>query len=344
MHICPPKNERRPMRPVFIGGCARSGTTMLGSILGAHRACVCVPESQFATDLLREYVRTGQDLELPEMVDRLREHFRFRLWQLPIDWDAEVCSDCVSSYPDLMEFLVRRYAGEHGRESAAIWVDHTPSNTRYATTLLDVFPDAKFIHLVRDGRAVSASICPLDWGPNVVAVAAPWWAEHVGYGLAAEASLGRARVLRLRYEDILLRPYETIRGAADFLGLDFDPGMVEAGGFTRPVFTRNEHALVGRPPDRSRVDAWKASLTDREVEIFEHVTADLLFHLGYEPRFGAAAMPPTPRERFGVAINDIVGRCINRVRRNRRKWQARRRIATHGASQRHASAALSDIR
>lgn len=344
MHICPPKNERRPMRPVFIGGCARSGTTMLGSILGAHPACVCVPESQFASDLLREHVRGGPDLDLTETVERLREHFRFRLWELSIDWDAEVCSDCVSSYPDLMEFLVRRYADEHDRESAAIWVDHTPSNTRYATTLLDVFPGARFIHIVRDGRAVSASILPLDWGPNAVAAAAPWWAEHVGYGLAAEASLGRARVLRLRYEDIVLRPHETIWGIADFLGLDFDPGMVEAGGFTRPVFTRKEHALVGRPPDRSRVEAWKASLTDREVEIFEHITVDLLSHLGYEPRFGAGAMPPSSRERLEFAINDIAGRCINRVRRNRRKRQARRRIATNGPPQRRAGAALSDIR
>lgn len=315
---------------------------MLGAILGAHTACVCVPESQFASDLLREHVRAEPGFGLTETVEKIREHFRFRLWELRIDWDGEVCSDCISSYADLMEFLVRRYADEHDRASAAIWVDHTPSNTRHATTLLDIFPDAKFIHIVRDGRAVSASICPLDWGPNVVAASAPWWAERVGYGLAAEASLGPARVLRVRYEDIVLRTKETVRGVTDFLGLEFSSGMLEAGGFARPAFTRDQHALVGRPPDCSRVDAWRASLTDRQVEIFEYLTADLLSYLGYEPRFGMGATPPTSRERFGFAVNDIAGRCINKIRRNRRKRQTRRRIATDGAPQRRGGAALSE--
>lgn len=292
-------------------------------------------------ELLREHVRDGPGLDLTETVKKIREHFRFKLWELRIDWDHEVCSDCISSCADFIEFLVRRYADEHERAGAEVWVDHTPSTTMYAATLLDIFPDARFIHIVRDGRAVSTSICPLDWGPNVVAAAAPWWVERVAYGLAAEASLGPTRVLRVRYEDIVSCTHETVRGITDFLGLDFEPRMLEGGGFAQPVFTRDQHALVGRPPDRSRVDAWRASLTDRQVEIFEHLTADLLSYLGYEPRFGTGATPPTPRERLGLAINDIAGRCINRLRRNRRKRKAHSRIATQSATQRRSGAALS---
>jgi hypothetical protein len=188
-----------------------------------------------------------------------------------------------------------------------------------------------------DGRAVSASICPLDWGPNTVMTSAPWWVERLGYGIAAETNFGAGRVLRVRYEDMVLETAETVHRITDFLGLTFDPAMLDAGGFGSPVYTESQHALVGRPPDRARVDAWKTSMTDRQVEIFEHLTGDLLAYLGYEPRYGVGATRPTDRERFASAVDEVLGRCVNRFRRIR---EARIRVSTDVPSERRAGATV----
>jgi hypothetical protein len=328
------------MKPVFVGGCDRSGTTLLGAILGAHPECACVPESQFVLDLLRERAQADPPLDMPRTFELIRDNFRFRLWGLQVEWDDEVERLVGSSYAKLVEWLARRYAEEHGKAGATIWVDHTPSNTKYAATLLEMFPEAKFLHIVRDGRAVSASICPLDWGPNAVMTAAPWWVERVGYGIAAETNFGAARVLRVRYEDMVLQTAETVQRITDFLGLAFDPAMLNAGGFGSPVYTKSQHSLVGHPPDRARVDAWQTSMTDRQVEIFEHLTGDLLAYLGYEPRYGAAATRPTERERFASAVDEVLGRCVNRFRRVRRIREARIRVATDVPSERRAGATV----
>jgi hypothetical protein len=286
--------------------------------------------------VFHDRVRAQRHPDVRSTFEWLRKDFRYRLWGLEVEWD-DVREECVT-HADLIELLVRRYAEAHGKATAGVWVDHTPSNMKRAMSLLDMFPSAKFIHVVRDGRAVAASICPLDWGPNSIANAAPWWTERTVYGLAAEQTLGPARALRARYEDIVLTTHEAIRRITDFVGLEFHSSMLEASGFAPPVFTHSEHALVGRPPDRARVDAWRTSLTDRQVEIFESMTGDLLRCLGYEPRFGMGATPVTLRERVGQAISEVAGRCANKVRRSRRRDRARHRIATAGAPERLAGA------
>jgi hypothetical protein len=81
-------------------------------------------------------------------------------------------------------------------------------------------------------------------------------------------------------------------------------------------------------------------MTDRQVEIFEHLTGDLLAYLGYEPRYGVGATRPTERERFASAIDELRGRCVNRFRRVRRIREVRIRVATDVPRERRAGATV----
>jgi Sulfotransferase family len=96
------------MRPIFIGGCERSGTTMLGAMLGSHSECICVPESQFIDDLIGwlDYSRGSWDPR--QALGRIVSHQRYRLlWELPLDPASVDPQQLGSSLPELLTWLVQ---------------------------------------------------------------------------------------------------------------------------------------------------------------------------------------------------------------------------------------------
>ena len=168
--------------PVFIGGCHRSGTTLLGALLGAHPRCLTTPESQFKTDALEGAGVPENHQELLNFVHRAKQMRSLSRWELD---PATLDVGAVTRFADLLLDFVRAYGETVNKTSFDVWIDHTPKNIWHLCLLLSEFPDAKAIHIIRDGRAVAASVMPLDWGPNTIVASAHWWVHHVAFGLAA---------------------------------------------------------------------------------------------------------------------------------------------------------------
>ncbi len=301
-------------RQIFIGGCSRSGTTLLGAILGAHSDCVCPPESHFKVSVLRTCRREDGSIDLEEALRFIRMHWRFKLWNLEID--PSQAPD--SSYVDLLTWLVEAYgrsAWDDRGLAGSTWIDHTPENINYAHLLLELFPQARIVHIIRDGRAVANSILPLDWGPNTVIKAAPWWEANVREGLALESTLPADQIVRVMYEELVSEPEETVRQLCEKLGLAYEASMLQADGFRPPGYTASQHTMIGQRPDPSRATRWKTTLTDRQVELFESLAADLLEQMGYALIYGDGATPPTVWERVGAYVKELVrGDVVNGVR------------------------------
>ncbi len=291
-------------RPIIVGGCSRSGTTFLGAMLGAHPRCVAIPEAQFLPECLGALDR-GEIAPCPRAVyDWIRRHRRFRRWEIEPDPEGLPAAEDNQPLARAMRWLVGRWAEAQGKPDAELWIDHTPTHLRWGETLHRLFPAARFVHLVRDGRGVAASVMALPWGPCDPATAARWWARALADGLALESHLGD-RVLRIRFEDLVGATEANLGRIAAHAGIADDPAMLTADGFRPPRGTRAQHRRVGHPPDPSRAEAWRSLLSAREVEIFESVAGDLLRHLGYEPVFGARARPPSRVERLRFAVRDL---------------------------------------
>lgn len=305
---------------IFIGGCSRSGTTLLGSMIGAHHDIICSPESHFKIDVLRPLVKGQIDPQPSVLMALIQRHWRFKIWELdlpPID-----SSELDGSGPllaELLNWIVGQYAQQQEKNHASIWVDHTPENISYANSLRELFPNARFIHIVRDGRAVAASIMPLDWGPNSIMKTSRWWMRMVSFGLAAEKALGPEVVMRVKYEDLVLNPESTMRAISQFLGIEYQSSMLHATGFNPPSYTTRQHKLVGNRPDASVVNRWESKLTPRQIEIFEHQTRDFSSFLGYPLRYGMKAKGPS----FWEVQQDKVRELIQGEIGNKLKWLKR---------------------
>lgn len=308
------------MKPFFIGGCDRSGTTMLGALLGSHPECLCIPESQFKIPAYRIWQEQQESVDQVNLLKWISQQYSFKIWNVNID--ALSISEKFSTFQNTMDWVVSQYGQSLGRDHFHSWVDHTPNNIQYGKMLLDMFPNAKIIHIVRDGRAVASSILDLDWGPNQIDKAANYWLKRLAFGFALELFCKKDQVYRVRYEDVLLDTENTIKKICGFLGLQFYSCMLNNNGFQVPLFTACQHALVGKPLDLTRVNSWKSSLLKRQIEIFEHIAGEMLLYLDYDLCFKMQRKGMSKLERRTSDIKEIVKTITNKRKHYKRLKQA----------------------
>jgi hypothetical protein len=315
------------MHTVFIGGYSRSGTTLLGAMIGSHTQCVCTPESQFKIDVLRHFRRKKkEEVDIETARKMIRDHPRYRvLWGDVADSDVLIG---INSYEELILWFVGKYAEKEGKPHPACWADHSPTNIKHAKTLLELFPDSKFIHIIRDGRAVAASIMPLDWGPNTIDKTAHLWKNRVSHYLSVESSLKNDQILRVRYEDLILAPETALRDICSFLDLEYQPQMIKGSGFKVPRYQDKQHALIGKEPDKKRIKAWEKSLTPRQIEIFESIAGELLLSLGYVLQYEGRAKRMNIFEHIVSGVQEVYAEKV--VNRSRHRQRIKRGITPSG--------------
>ena len=294
-----------PRHPFFIVGSARSGTTLLRLMLNAHPEVAIPPESRFITELHPGHAR----MTVENFLAKLARHKRFETWDLPIEAVAAEIgrTEGEAPYAELLDATYRAYARAQGKH---VWGDKTPRYVESLPTLAQLWPDAHFIHLIRDGRDVALSYADVSFGPKTVGRAARLWASRVRAGLSAGRRLGDDTYREFRYEELVADPEGQLRAIASFIGADFNAAMLDYTERARSsVLSRAQvyNPNVTRPPSKTR--SWQKSMRDRDVEIFEAVAGDLLSVLGYERRYANPRLLPRVTGHLGA-----VGLPIGRIR------------------------------
>jgi hypothetical protein len=258
----------------------------------------------------------------------LLDHFRYVAWGLPLSLpELAGLIDLQSPRLSMQRLLARYIEHTHPQKTHAdVWIDHTPDNFKYHSMLKWLFPEARFIHIVRDGRAVCNSIKNLHWGPNNAYAASRHWATRLQEALSVEVAEAE-NCLRVRFEDLLTEPTKTMQKVCAFIDVPFDRNMLNGGGLQLPVFTRQQHDLVGKPPQSSRKDNWRQSLSDAELRDFESypLSHTMLKTLGYEPTHPA---PPklSMGRTLGCYCHDFSRYLVNRLHHRRLE---RRTLSKH---------------
>lgn len=277
--------------PFFIVGSARSGTTLLRVILNAHPKVTVPPESRFVTELWRG----SNEVRVDEFLGALESHRQFKSWNLPIDPVRTGLSDRATvPYGTAIEAVYTAYAKHVGKE---IWGDKTPRYVEHIPFIAGLFPNARFVHLVRDGRDVALSYANVPFGPKTVAKAAALWARRVRLGVAEGRRLGGDRYMEVRYEDLVEVPEETTKTLAEFLGIGFASEMMEytekAPEFVFDKAKTYNPKVLEKPTKSAR--SWETEMPEGHQEVFEIVAGDVLDLFEYPRRF------PTPSARAKVA-------------------------------------------
>jgi hypothetical protein len=270
--------------PVFIVGAARSGTTLLKTMLDRHPDVAIPPESHFIPYLWARRRRYGSQGRIYHQQRLLRDlaSTRFRHWGLSIDAVRDEMASTVSErFPDAVEAIYLAYAHSRGKGR---WGDKTPRYVARMELLADLFPHARFVHIVRDGRDVALSVLDLRKLHTHAATAAFFWRRRVKQGRNAARMLAPGRYLEVHYEDLIDDPASSMRIICTFLHLPFHPVLLQRDddALSRiPGHHHGMHSRIALPPTRGLRD-WRSQMADSEVAEFEAIAGRELSTMGYE--------------------------------------------------------------
>jgi hypothetical protein len=275
-------------------GVGRSGTTLLRLMLDAHPQLAIPAETHFVPELIEREGECDSMLEIADAIIASRAWADFGLDPV----DLQVAAAEAPNAADVIRAFYRLCAEREGKPR---WGDKTPGYVKRMRTIGDALGEARFIHLIRDGRDVALSRVKRGMGTDKpIGDVAHLWKRRIENG-RKQAKRLRGRYLELRYEDLVTDPEPALRKVCDLIELGFDPAMLEhherageriaelgdlaAEGDRRERDAgerRASHALASQPPSDARTGVWRAEMDPADRAEFEHVAGDLLAELGYD--------------------------------------------------------------
>jgi hypothetical protein len=259
--------------PIFIVGCPRSGTALLRDLLRSHPNLTFPGESHFIPPFYKAYGDPSNEWEARQLAARVLRLHGIKPWE--VNLSPQEFADCRS----FRQFVCRLFGAWAAKEGKPRWGDKTPPYLTEMPTLLRLFPEAKIIHIFRDGRDVALSWVRSRYEPSNLYTAAALWQSRVRTGMRFGASLPKTTYLEVRYETLLSDLAGTMREVCEFLGEPFSDAVLRINRLrqSRP----HPDPRFAEEVVRTNVEKWKTQMSPSDRVLFESVAGDLLRELGY---------------------------------------------------------------
>lgn len=286
--------------PCFMFGHTRSGLTILLKILSNYTpAAGCRDQGMLLRfkDVLPLYGDLTERSNMMRLIQDILNSYEYtRLLRAP-EIEANELYDRLPAmtYAALINEVYKVKAEVSGKTK---WIEKTPYYALRIPDLLELFPNARLIHMSRDGRDVAASVFRSKHGHKNGYAAGRYWNDHMLAARSGRDLVGDERFHELRYEDLLGDPVGSFAGLLEFLRLD--PSLVEA-------WSKDADSVL----KRNNTNKWKTQLSQRDVQLFERVAGDTLELYGYETVTSADSRTPVgPMEARLLQLHSTYKRVV----------------------------------
>ncbi|MGH3146281.1 MAG: sulfotransferase family protein [Rubrobacter sp.] len=314
---------------LFMVGCPRSGTTLLRRLMDAHPLVAVVDETRWIAGFYeRRAGLTPEGMVTPKLVSRLLDYDRFaKIGVGREDLENLLASGEPISYASFVSGIFDLYGQARGKRLVG---DKTPRYARKVPTLHGLWPEAKFVHLIRDGRDVCLSILNWkksqrsigrfeSWRADPVTTTALWWELHLSLAREDGAPLGPGLYHEVRYESVVARPGEECERLCGFLGIPYDDAMLRFHE-GRERSSPGLDAKKAWRPVTGGLRHWRSQMPAADVERFEAAAGGLLEDLGYERFF------PNPSSEAIGRASETRRRFVRELRERKRRIPERWRV------------------
>ena len=257
-------------------------------MLRSHpRISIPTGESHFFIPIYRQRKQYGDLRQLENLRRVLRAMYRqsrdFLDTDLPgLRFEIESTSQLLhhkgcSTIPEVFSAIYEENARGEGKLR---WGDKTPWYLLHMPTILEMFPAAQFIHIIRDGRDVALSLFRRseDFGVYNMHSAAEYWSIYLVRGQALGSQIGHALYFEVRYEELLNKPEEVTKGICDFLGEKYSEKLIHYETAT----IGGKTPLLREPIKKTNAFKWKRKLSSHQMQIIDAVAGTILERNGYE--------------------------------------------------------------
>lgn len=286
------------LKPIFIVGCPRSGTTILASLLNSHSEIAAATETHFFNFISKQKKYEWREFDENQM--------RLMLDESRIQ---DFCNHAEVDPQDLIKYFVEEFGSaelsEHDlpkdkfyrkkifdiliralltKKNKLRFCEKTPQHLLNVEEILELYPNARFINIVRDGRDVVNSLLKMPWRPGGLINNSRFWKQYVEKGLDLDVSQAPENFMTIRFEDLIKKSEETMQSICSFVGVQYEKTILQKAGLKEAVFTdweTNWKHKSSNELDSSRIGAWKKELSDQDQVILTWHQKNTLEKLGY---------------------------------------------------------------
>lgn len=254
------------------------------AIIASHPSAIMPNETKFYSVLVKRFPNRSRIGEA-EVFDVAVDYALSRRWIREMDLDErrvrELCRDGNRTWETILLAILTSLRERHGVERVG---EKSPAHVRHIGTISERLPRSKFVHMMRDPRAVAVSKMRTGFGSRYIEPAIAAWRDAARQHHAHGGRLGPERYMLVKYEDLVTRAEETVRRVCSFLGLAFHPAMLAherraVRGFSTKQETHMANTL--KPITADRVDRWQEELSRTHVAMVEHVLGAEMVKFGY---------------------------------------------------------------
>jgi len=239
-------------KPIFIVGAPRSGTTVMRYIIDSHPNIFCPHIETFYFDVIKPFLKASH------------------IWDSQYEKTQFSRDDYNTWIRDSFLQLIANFGSNTSKKRFA---EKTPSHTQTMDIIKEVFPDAQFIHMIRNGYEVCSSLGRMSWGPKQVEKQAALWKERVLTAREFGKKLSSDDYLEVKLEDLKSDFTATIKNVCNFLGEKFDDQMEQ--------YHLPENNSWGVSLSKFSQEINKHSFDKKDVHIVNDIASDLLAELKY---------------------------------------------------------------
>lgn len=295
--------EKR-LGPLFIIGVPRSGTKLLRGLLNQHPS-IRIPdvETEFLPYWARRWNNFGS-LGQRENFDRffrrcLELPFFMQLDERGVEVDCEEWFRSCREYTPagVFEALIRQVMAIPKDDVSLVWGDKSPSYLRHVPLLVESFPGARIVHIIRDVRDCSLSM-NRAWGKDVLR-AAQRWQDDVSRARDDGRTFGDS-YREIRYEDLLVAPRSVLQDLCAFIGIAFDDCMLGVSAVTENRGdTKGRREVVA-----SNAGKYRTNMDPAVVQRIERIACTTLKSLGYPCDYGGVPFRLPAWKRHLLQLSD----------------------------------------
>lgn len=283
--------------PLFILGNPRSGTTLLRLMLNAHSKLTIPPECGFLVWWHAKYKDWGKSdsadmKQIDGYITDLKTSKKIETWDLDYTLLKElIITSKPADYAELSSLVYTSYSLQKGK-NIKLWGDKNNYYIKHLDDLLDIYPEAYFIHIIRDGRDVACSYRALDklqtnspYKPilpvEIKSIAEEWMTNILNI-TAFFNKINIKKKLTLRYEYLIDSPEKELTSICRYLGLTFDPGMLKYyEQENEPGQLIDWKKKTREAPDSKNKNKYLSILSQYQLKEFNGIAGPLLTRLGY---------------------------------------------------------------
>lgn len=232
---------------------------------------------------------------LNAFLDDLFTAKKFEFWEL----DRSIIFELLNSrkpenYASLNKVIYKHHASKAGKPNAIIG-DKNNFHLNHIRDLDQLFPDTKFVHIIRDGRDVATSYMDMgkiesqsDYRPSLpseISDIAEEWSRNINAVRESFAALPAHRTLEIRYEDLVLDTESTLTAVCEFLEQSYEPDMLEFYLKNQETKLEPDEFMAWKARTRGKVDSsaigkWQ-NLPDEDIARFENICGNILQNYNY---------------------------------------------------------------